>query len=108
MNTDPRTVGELVRETHVTTPTTTLTVNTVLLHPDTSSYDTTIYDDSTGQQHHGMRLGDTWIIGWGQQMGTEAAALSLHDEAVDAARSKEPRPARNTNGDFIDDEGQPM
>ncbi|MGC5264111.1 hypothetical protein ACPXCO_24135 [Streptomyces cyaneofuscatus] len=108
MSIDPRTVGEPIRETPVTTSTVALTVNTVLLHPDTSSYNTTIYDDSTDQQHHGMRLGNAWIIGWGHQMGAEAAALSLHDQAVDAARTREPRPTRNADGDLIDYDGQRM
>lgn len=90
MTTDSKTVGELVRETPIATGSRTLTVNTVLLDAATSSYDTTIYDDSQSKRHHGMRLGDDWIIGQGQQMGTRDAALALHEEAVEAARAKTP------------------
>jgi hypothetical protein len=100
MNTDPKTVGEPVRETPVVTGTKKLTVSTVLLDAASHSYDTTIYDDSDGKRHHGMRLGNGWIIGHGQQTGTRGAALALHEEAVEAARTKEPTTPTFPGGGF--------
>jgi hypothetical protein len=89
---DPKTVGEPVDETTVATDVKELTVSTVLLDPASSSYSTTIFDDSADRRHHEMRLGEDWVIGWGQQMGTRQAALDMHREAVHAACSEEPRP----------------
>lgn len=91
MNVNPKTVGEPVAETSVVTGTKKLTVSTVLLDSASSSYSTAIYDDSDDRLHHGMRLGDDWVIGWGQQMGTHAAAMDLHREALYAARTETPR-----------------
>ena len=90
MTIDPKTVGEPVRQTSVAADSKRLTVSTVLLDAISSSYVTTIYDDSEDKRHHGMHLGDEWIIGWGQQMGTRAAALDLHEDAVQAARTYVP------------------
>jgi len=89
MNTDPRNVGELVRETPVVTDTKKFTVNTVRL--DVASYWTTVFDDSDDKRHHGMRLGDYWIIGWDQQSGTLDGALAQHQEVLHAARTEEPK-----------------
>jgi hypothetical protein len=89
---DPKTVGEPVDETAVVTGVKKLTVSTVLLDPASSSYTTTVFDDSDDREHHEMRLGDDWVVGWGQQVGTRQAALDMHREAVHAARSEEPRP----------------
>lgn len=84
------TVGGLISETSVITDTKRLTVSTVLI--DEASYWTVIRDDHDDKRHHDMRLGDTWIIGRDQQMGTRQAALDLHREALYAARTEEPRP----------------
>lgn len=88
MNTDPKTVGDLIAETAVVTDTKTFTVSTVRI--DVASYDTRVFDDSDDKRHHGMRLGDYWIVGWGQQSGTLGGARAQHQEAVDAARNEEP------------------
>ncbi|MER6492680.1 hypothetical protein [Streptomyces griseorubiginosus] len=88
MNTDPKTVGDLVAETTVLTDTKTFTVSTVRL--DVASYDTTVFDDSDDRRHHGMRLGNYWTVGWGQQSGTLDGALALQEEAVHAAYTEEP------------------
>jgi hypothetical protein len=90
MNADPKNVGDRIAETPVIVNNKRLTVSTVRL--DVSSYDTTIFDDSDGKQHHGMRLGDGWIIGWGQQSGTLDGAMHDHREALCAARTEQPRP----------------
>jgi hypothetical protein len=92
MNTDPKTVGTLVHETSIVANSKQLTVNTVLIDAASSSYNTTIFDDSVDKRHHGMRLGTDWIIGRGQQMGTRGAAIALHEEAVEAALNEEPWP----------------
>jgi hypothetical protein len=86
------TVGALISETPVTTGTKKLTVSTVLIDEASSSYWTVIRDDHDDKRHHDMRLGDSWIIGRDQQMGTRHAALALHEEAVEVARIEEPRP----------------
>jgi hypothetical protein len=89
---NPKNVGEPVAETPVITGPKQLTVSTVLLDVASSSYSTTILDDSADRRHHGMGLGDGWVIGRSQQMGTREAALDLHREALYAARTEEPWP----------------
>lgn len=92
MDANSKAVGTLVHETSIVADSKRLTVSTVLIDAASSSYDTTIFDDSTDKRHHGMRLGASWIVGRGQQMGTWGAAISLHKEAVAAALNEEPRP----------------
>jgi hypothetical protein len=88
MNIDPKTVGDLIAETAVVTDTKQFTVSTVRI--DVGSYSTIVFDDSDDKRHHGMRLGNYWIVGWGQQSGTLDGALAQHQEAVDAAYTEKP------------------